>query len=151
MSSKKETSKKMTMGEIASFLYRKVVLQSALLHLIITMVMMIVGEKNAITLDRSFLILTFSVAVSFSNLIFSLRKMNILLRTTLHFICLMLSFALIMLVGSGNMESNTSGSTLLLVVFAVCYLLIAPIPIYLKHKKEKSEDEPVEYKSIYKK
>ena len=150
MSNKKDKSQDMTVGQVFAYLYRKVLLPSSLLYVIINFLMMIVSEKNAIKLDSAMLIFVFSLAVGFSNLIFSLKKVNILMRATMHFVSLCVSFAVIMLMGSGNMKTNSSGSILLLVAFAFAYLLIAPAFVYMIYKKEKNNsDKKVEYKSIY--
>jgi hypothetical protein len=72
------------------------------------------------------------------------------MRATVHFICMTAAFSVILLYGSGNFKSNSSGSMMLLIVFIVLYLLIAPFPIYLIYSKEQKSNKNVEYKSIYK-
>ena len=111
--------------------------------------MMSVSELDAIRLNKAWLVLLFSVAVILSNRVFDLKDMQIILRATIHFICYVASFALIMLLGSGNFKSNSSGALLLLIVFIVLYLLIVPIPVYFIYKKEKKSTESTEYQSIY--
>ncbi|MBE6638088.1 MAG: DUF3021 family protein [Ruminococcaceae bacterium] len=132
-------------------IYRKIVLPACLLHTVITFVFMMGSELDAIKLDKAGLIFLFSLMVALSNLLFSLKNMQILLRTTLHFICTSVSFVVIMLYGSGSMKSNSSGSLMILMVYIVLYLLIAPLPVYFIHKKEKKNEEATEYQSIYKK
>ena len=135
--------------EIWNRVYRKVLLPSALLYTVISFVMMSVSELDAIRLNKAWLVLLFSVAVILSNRVFDLKDMQIILRATIHFICYVASFALIMLLGSGNFKSNSSGALLLLIVFIVLYLLIVPIPVYFIYKKEKKSTESTEYQSIY--
>ena len=130
-------------------IYGKVLLPSAFLYTVISFVMMSVSELDAIRLSKAWLVFLFSVAIMLSNRIWDCKGMQIILRATIHFICYVASFALIMLLGSGNFKSNSSGTLLLLIVFIVVYLMIIPIPVYLMHKKEKKTTEATEYQSIY--
>ncbi len=135
--------------EMWNTIYRKVLLPSAFLYTVISFVMMSVSELDAIRLSKAWLVLLFSAAIVLSNRIFACKGMQIILRATIHFICYVASFALIMLLGSGNFKTNSSGALLLLIVFIVMYLLIIPIPVYFIYKKEKKNTETTEYQSIY--
>ena len=141
--------KKNPVKEMFNKIYTKVLMPSAFLYTVISFIMMSVSELDAIRLSKAWLILLFSVAITLSNNIFGYKQMQLILRATLHFICYVASFAVIMLLGSGTFKNNSSGSLLLLIVFIVVYLLIIPIPVYLIYKKEKTSVQPTEYQSIY--
>ena len=135
--------------EMWNKIYGKVLLPSAFLYTVISFFMMSISELDAIRLSKAWLIFLFSIAIVLSNRVLSVKSMQIILRATIHFICYVASFGLILLLASGNFSTNTSGAVLLLIVFIVFYLLIMPIPVYLIYKKEKKEQEKTEYQSIY--
>lgn len=135
--------------KICKSIYGKILLPACLIHTFITFLMMWISDFDAIQINRAGLVFLFSLTVAFSNRIFDLKKMNILLRATLHFIFMTLSFVIFMLYGSGNFSKNSSGSMLLLVVYVVIYLLIAPVFVYLIYRKEKKMIQEVEYQRIY--
>ena len=149
MAKKKSETKALSIMDCWRYIYRRVLLPSCLWFTVIAFMMMMVSEHDAITVYKAGLILLFSCAVALSNLWFDAKTMNILLRATLHFVTLMMSFVVIMLFGSGNFKSNPSGSLLILMVLIVLYLLIAPIPVYFIYKKEKANKPEEEYHSIY--
>ena len=124
-------------GEIFKSAYRKVLLPACLIHTAVTFLMMWISDFDAIQIKSAGLVFLFSLAVALSNRLFDLKKMNILLRTTMHVICMTLAFVIFMLYGSGNFSKNSSGSTLLLVVYVVVYLLVAPVFVYIIYRGEK--------------
>ena len=142
---------KFSYQNVISYIYRKVVLPSSFLYVILSMAtMMVIDEFDSLKLKKAGLILLFSVAVVLSNLILQIKSVNIVMRATIHFVCMTASFAGILLYGSGNFKTNASGSMMLLIVFIVMYFIIAPAPIYFIYKKQtKSEKVNEEYKKIY--
>ena len=149
MAKKKNETKAPSGMDCWRYIYRKILLPTCLWHTLITFMMMMVSEHDAITVNKAGLIFLFSGAIALSNLWFDAKAMNILLRATLHFVCLIFSFVVIMLFASGSFSNNPSGSLLILMALVVLYLLIAPIPVYLIYKKEKASKPEVEYQSIY--
>ena len=143
--------KKISAKNVISYIYRKVLLPSSFLYAILSMAtMMMIDEFDSLKLKKAGLILLFSIAVVLSNLILQIKNVNIVMRSTIHFVCMTASFAGILLYGSGNFKNNASGSMLLLIVFIVMYFIIAPVPIYFMYKKQtKSATDKEEYVKIY--
>ncbi len=142
---------KFSVNNVISFIYHKVLLPSSFLYAILSMAtMMMIDEFDSLKLKKAGLILLFSLAVVLSNLILQIKSINIVMRATIHFVCMTASFAGIMLYGSGNFKTNPSGSMMLLIVFIVMYFIVAPAPIYFLYKKQtKAEKGKEEYKKIY--
>ena len=150
MGKKKSSGNIPTLSDIGRYIYGKIILPTCFVNTLIVFCIMLVSDRNAITTDKALLVLAFSFCIALSNLWFGAKQMSILLRTTLHFISITVSFIIIMLFGSGNFSNNTSGSLMILMVLVVLYLLVAPVPVYLMHKKEATEKEAAEYHNIYK-
>ena len=149
MAKKKTETKPFTIMDCWRYLYRKVLLPACLWHTIITFIMMMASDHDAITANKALLIFLFSGAIALSNLWFDAKNMNILLRATLHFVCFIASFVVIMMFWSGSFKSNPSGSLLILTALIVVYLIFAPIPVYLIYRKEKSTAPEKEYQNVY--
>ena len=140
-----------SVSQVLGYIYRKVILPSCFLYTVLSMItMMMIDEFDSLKLKKAGLILLFSLAVCLANLILHIKSVNIIMRATIHFACMTAAFAGILLYGSGNFKNNSSGSMLLLIVFIVMYLLIAPFPIYAIYRKEHKSEKKVEYQSIYK-
>lgn len=140
-----------SVSHVLGYIYRKVILPSCFLYTVLSMItMMMIDEFDSLKLKKAGLILLFSLAVCLANLVLHIKSVNIIMRATIHFVCMTAAFAGILLYGSGNFKNNSSGSMMLLIVFIVLYLLIAPFPIYLIYSKEQKSNKNIEYKSIYK-
>ncbi len=93
-------------------------------------------------------ILLFSFLASLANLLFGVKRFHPLLRTLLHMIALTADFALCFLVLGGYFRSAGTLAFMVLLIFAVLYLLIA-IPSYVVFAVSgRKKNEAEKYDSI---
>ena len=138
-----------SLKDICGYVYKKVILPACFLYTIFGFIMMSVSDLNAIKSDKAMLVLVFSFGVALSNCIFSMKNVSILMRAAFHFVAMITDFTVVLLYGSGMLSTRFSGALLVLIVFIVLYLLIAPVVIYFIYKKEKKDAPKQAYKSIY--
>lgn len=106
------------------------------------------SQIQVLTLTNLFLLLLFSVWFSFSNLLLKSKKMNIFLRLTLHFISTVIGFFVIFVYLPGNLE-NKSQAFILVLGFAIIYIVTATAILALKGIFNKKQNNEQEYESVY--
>lgn len=104
------------------------------------------------SLQMLFLLFLASLWFSFTDEILLNKKLNIFLRVSLHFISSTVGFYIIFIYLTGYGKSASSSQPFLLVVlFAVAYLTIAAIVLFIRSLILKKKNATEEYTDIYNK
>lgn len=136
---------------------RRILVQTAALSgifmLAILIFMNIIGDmsigretKPAITLSTALICLLASFLIALCNCIFQIRSISLFIRTVLHFIACLISVIFTLAVGSYDLKS---ASVLLIVAFAVVYLLIVPPYLAISYAIHRKSREDGDYDSIF--
>ncbi len=108
------------------------------------------SQIQVLTLKNLFLLLLFSLWFAMSNIFLKNKKLNIILRTILHFVSTVFGFFVIFIYLPGNLE-NGSSAFVLTIGFAALYILVASIIFTVNHIMKKKKADTQEYKSVYEK
>lgn len=104
---------------------------------------------QALNLTNLFLVFLFSIWFAFSNLFLGNKKINVILRTILHFLSTLLGFFVIFILLPGYLDTNKSGSFVLMIGFTAFYALITLAVAIIKNITNKKKNEQEDYESIY--
>lgn len=100
----------------------------------------------ALTLSTAFLCLIIAFLFSLSNLLFRIRSISLFVRTLLHFFACLASVVLCMTLGNYEFKE---ASLLLIVAFAIVYLVIIPPCLLIGNALHKKNAEEEDYDSIF--
>jgi len=105
-----------------------------------------VTEKPALTLSSCFMLYGMSFLIAASSLIFYVSKLSLLMRTIINFFLTLLSVVISALIG--NYETGVR-SLILIIVFAVIYVIVVPIGILIYTLIKRKTSEDTEYSSMF--
>lgn len=100
----------------------------------------------ALTLSTAFLCLIAGFLFSFCNLLFRIRSLSLFVRTLLHFLACLASVVLCVMLGNYEFKD---ASLLLIVVYAILYLVIIPPCLLIGSAIHKKDVEEEDYDSIF--
>lgn len=100
----------------------------------------------ALTLSTALVCLTAAFLIALCNCILRIRSISLFVRTILHFIACLLSVILTLSLGEYEFKS---ASVLLIVAFAVAYLLIVPPYLAISYAIHRKSKENEDYDSIF--
>lgn len=134
-------------------LVRDILMQTATITTVlifaILIFMTLAGNQNlspALTLPTAFLCLIVAFLLSLCNLLFRIRSISLFVRTLLHFLACLTS--VVLCVTLGNYEFKSS-SLLLILVYAILYLVIVPPALLIGNSIHKRMVEEDDYDSIF--
>ena len=144
------------MKEIAKTI-RRILSQTAILSSVlifsVLIFMNLIREFNiskltnpAVTLSTALICLAVSFLLALCNCIFHIRSISLFVRTVLHFLACMLCVILALVLGDYELKST---SLLLIVLFAVIYLLIVPPYLAISYAIHRKSSEEEDYDSIF--
>lgn len=106
------------------------------------------GSNNFLTLKMLFLLFLAAIWFAMTDVLLVNKNLNIFLRVSLHFISSTVGFYLIFIYLSGYAKKS-SKSFILVILFAVIYILIASIALFIRHLLLKKKADNENYESIY--
>ncbi len=101
-----------------------------------------------LTLNTLSLLFLFSIWFAISNLLFKSKKLNLIIKVTLHYISTVIGFFVIFVWIPGNIENN-SRAFLLTLVFSALYILVACAVLGIKFSVNRKNNEKSDYSSVY--
>lgn len=105
------------------------------------------GSINpAITLPTASLCLLTAFLFSICNLIFRVRSISLFVRTLLHFFACLIAIVLVVTLGSYEFKDS---SLLLIVAYAIVYLLTVPTYLLIAGAIHRKHSEKEDYDSIF--
>lgn len=138
--------------KLIQFITRKILYPAGVIYILLTMIPLIFmtltdNMRPALTLENASAFLLLSLLIAACNLLFSLRQFSLLTRTLLHFPAVLVSIVAVLLL-HGNYDLSMN-SMVLVLLYAVLYLLIVPPYLLIGAKLHHKNVEEKTYTSIF--
>lgn len=140
------------MQKLWQILRRGMVYETGILIIFYLFSFMVPMKQPGISAPKFFLILGFSLLLTFAQEIFTIQKMPLIARYALHFGALLTSFILLYVLAGLYKAKGPSSFFVSIVLFILGYVIVA-LPIAMIRAKLKAEEQkkkPSTYKKIYK-
>lgn len=109
-----------------------------------------VGNMSTINLSALTLLAILSLWLSLSVAIFKIKKLNVILRTALHFVASAAGIFVTLFYGS-NAENKQAFAFAFLIFFSIAYVVAATAVLAIRSAVNKKKKDDEDYSSVYKK